>query len=493
MTMQQATHITLRDAALRDPRENPLRPGAAPTGAPLPEPPHRGIFRAVQTAAALAIVAVAGLVGTTSSVGCGSDEFCVGGFVREAPNGDNPGVCEGKCSASACGASNVCVDNHCALTCTSHLDCNPLTQDCAPAKEDDSKKDVATCQSTGKGTIGIKCPFGIECKRTYICPDGQACDPKAATNPCAAADCKVAAPGAYACPDGKACDPDCTGSDCACAADQCKELTCRTSGVGDTDAFCTMKDCHDDGECPGGFYCAKIRDPHEICGTDKGNSDFCGTTTEPCVDPAQNATTGATYTEGTFCAVRNECRPRKQCAPCETDLDCSLNAGQHCTTMPKDGTKSCTRDCTTDADCEGSFTCTNGACIPRFGTCVGGGNYCEPCRNDLDCTGNNACVSYGGSERMCIDVSASQACTSDNDCPTGPDGRHMLCGDEDLGLATNDPRYHKCVIPPLNEGAGRVSCWCSNPGTACYKKEDCCSGKCIGAVVSAMIPGECKP
>lgn len=481
--MQHATFITLRAAALRGAGTDPV---PSPPSAGAPEPPRRGLARALQSAAALAFVALAGLVSTTSSTGCGGTDtpFCDGGFVRKAPTDDDPGVCEGKCKVEACGENNACSDNHCVLTCTSHGDCTPLAQECVTGKvEDDTKKTLSTCETNSRSTIGVRCAFGNECTGDFKCPDGTTpCDPKNTSGtPCAQADCNSPFPPAYACRDGKACDPKCTGDACPCAPADCNPLFCRTSGQGDAEAFCTLRDCHGDSECPGGYWCATVRDSHEICGSSpqKGDNNFCGTTTEPCVDPSMSAANGTTFAEGPYCALRNECRVRRQCAPCETDLDCSAVAGQHCKMVG--AAKACVRDCIGESDCEQGFACTDGSCVPRSGTCVGDGTYCSTCRNDNDCGGPSskfACVSFGGAERMCLDVSASQACTADADCPTGPDGRHGLCADEDLGLTPTDSLYHKCYLPPFNKESNKFSCWGANAGAACSAAKDCISGKC---------------
>lgn len=467
--MQQATHTT--------------PPDAAPRGDGSHEQPRRGrsAGRMMKAASALAIAVIAAVTASTSVTGCGGGvsgtggggttttgaggeaPFCAGGFIRPDPS-DPKGICEGKCTADACGMGNTCIDNRCAVLCTTHLECGDgISQECVPAKEDDTSADILTCRPNGEGAVGTKCLFGNECDNVF------------------------------ACPDGKKCDPTCAGDACPCPADQCKALVCRGGGEGDADAYCTMRDCHANTDCPGGFWCATVRDPHEICGTDKGNDSFCGTTTEPCVDPSMNATTGGTYGEGAHCAVRDECRVRKQCAPCETDVDCSAVAGQHCTQVGPE--KVCTRDCANEFDCENGFACTDGACVPRFGACVGAGNYCEPCRNDLDCDGpggKKACASFGGAERMCIDVTASQTCTVDGDCPMGPDGRNGLCAGANIGAGPGDFVYHKCIYPPFTEATNGFSCWCGNQGTGCYVNTDCCSGKCIGGSKSAGIIGDCQ-
>ena len=460
--MEQTTHHNTRAAALDEAGVHPSTMGA--------QRASRGVARLIQTAVGLAFVGLASLV--TTSAGCGGDGgsggaggapvFCEGGFVRVV---DGEDVCEGKCEQAKCGDGYACVDNKCALLCAVHAECGDgLSQECVSVKEDETAKDIAICQATAEGSVGIKCPNNTECD------------------------------GVFACPDGKKCDPACVGDACPCAADKCQPLFCRTTGVGDADAFCTLRDCHADSECPGGFWCATTRDPHQICGTTKGNNDSCGKTTDACVDPAQNEANGTTYAEGSICALRTECRVRRQCAPCETDLDCSVIAGQRCKQLADE--KVCVRDCRSDGDCEAGFKCEESSCIPRFGACVGAGNFCEPCRNDLDCgdkDSGKACVSWGGSERMCIDVTLSKSCTTDNDCPAAPDGTHGLCADEgNIGATSSDDVYHKCYFPShFNAGAGRISCWCSNPGTSCFTAGDCCSGKCVGANVALEIPGVC--
>jgi hypothetical protein len=464
--MQQATHTTDLDRT-----------------------PRRGLARALQTAAALGLVALAGLVSTASSTGCGSS---CDAFTRTTKNADGSTTetCEQLCDATKCGEHGACVDNKCALTCTGQLDCNG-GEDCVPAK-DDEKKDVGVCQQTGRGTIGTHCPFGQ-------------------------GDC--AANGAYACPDGKACDPACTAN-CTCPADQCKELYCRTTGQGDADAICTLQDCHADADCPGGYWCSQIRDPQQICGPkcasskcdsgpkqgaactkdsdcEKGNSKFCGgkvTTPPACIAPADLSANGQTFVEGPYCALRNECAVRGQCAPCTTDFDCSRAAGQVCTQVGAE--KVCTKTCASDSDCENAFACTAGACVPRFGACVGSGKFCEPCRSDMDCGGKDstyACISFsGGAEKVCVDIGTGSACTKDADCPASPDGRHGICADARIGSSSGDGIFHTCYLPPFNEATNAFSCWAGNQGTGCFVAADCISGKCTGANKTAGLAGTCN-
>jgi hypothetical protein len=467
-------------------------------------------------AAALALFALAGVAAAVSSAGCSTTPtappFCEGGFVRQQPTASSPGVCEGKCSASACNTaagttdagtgagSNTCVDNHCVLQCASNLDCTPLTQDCVAAKEDGTSAAINVCQDNNKGSIGVACPFGTECNTQYACPNGDACE------------------------------PSCTGSSCACAAAQCLPLTCLTVGTGDADAYCTMLDCHEDSDCPGGFFCETSRSSHYACGTtpSTGQQELCGykftcktggaacdptctgsscacsaATCEdktPCADPSMDMATGTTFAQGTACLVRNECHVREECTPCKTDIDCTSawSSGMHCTMV---GTETvCTQDCATDGDCDGGFKCSSGACVPRFGACVGTGNFCDPCRNDLDCGpvgSNKVCESFGGQERMCLDATAlldpskAKTCTVNTDCPKSPSGLYGQCANETLGVMSGDALYDTCFYPPFNSGEGSLSCWCANPGKGCYTNSDCCTKKCMNPDAANMVPGTC--
>ena len=131
--------------------------------------------------------------------------------------------------------------------------------------------------------------------------------------------------------------------------------------------------------------------------------------------------------------------------------------------------------------------------MPRFGSCVGKGNYCEPCRNDVDCgdkTGKLTCSRLeSGGERSCVDPSLSTDCTTDTDCPTGPDGRHGTCIGPNEEASVGDPTYHKCYVP-FTVATDRYSCWCQNLGTACQTGKDCCSKKC-GPISQITGTGVC--
>lgn len=395
---------------------------------------------------------------STSGDGPGdSSGECIGGVVVN-------GVCEGKCKPELCLEGNTCVGNRCVLKCSSHLECYPGIQDCAPAEEDDTGEKIMVCTGNGRPVgYGAPCPFGVECSGFGSCPDG---------TPCSLAQCNFN-PGdcvrdAEACGD----DPDCFAGKCSdgsacvvqpCPIEQCTSLglECRTRGEGDAEAYCAKPHCSTDADCPGGYECAITRDPHAICNTNpkKGNNSFCGVTDEACIDRDDFEANGSTFFEGAICLLRKACVKRSQCSPCTSDLDCSLVPGLRC--VPIGGENRCARSCSRREDCDLDHECVEideetSACVPRFGACVGSGNFCEPCVNDEDCGGvgtTMACVTNLRGERACLDLAFPHECTTDDDCPTSPSGRHGSCNDEgrcSLPLYRRDPRDPESLVQ---------SCW----------------------------------
>ncbi len=294
------------------------------------------------------------------------------------------GTCEAKCDPSKCHANNTCVDNKCALTCDAHSDCNAYSQECRPAVEDDSGVQVFTCQNVPVREFGDPCPNGDECP------------------------------------------------------------TCFRTGPGDAKSYCTMT-CEADADCPGGYECGMVRDPHEICGTNKGNSGFCGETDEPCIPQAELANHG--LVEGDLCAYKKMCLKKDACATCQSDVDCSWT-GTKCVAQ-ETGEQRCAMECGQDSDCEADKLCMNGFCQPRFGACESvEPRFCGPCRSDADCGGGTwACLRLHGNEMACIDLSFPIACSSDQDCPLSPGGKRGDCvnvGSRNGCYAPNNGDFTTC-------------------------------------------------
>ncbi|WP_050434853.1 hypothetical protein [Chondromyces crocatus] len=394
--------------------------------------------------------ALAALVGgaVTGFAACSVEE-CVGGIVID-------GVCQGKCEPSLCKDQNTCVGNQCKLLCDSHQACNTNTQECLPAVEDETNANIMVCQPKQKAAgFGVVCPFGQQqCEGLAACPDGSACGADACGG--RPEQCTDRGDGTTTCADGSPC----------CPAEQCIGLVCLSSGEGDADAYCSLRGCSGDEDCPGGYACGVTRDPRAVCGTDKGNHAACGFSSEPCIDLA---TAGDTYAEGSMCALRKTCIKRDQCDPCESDLDCSLADGTTCVDIG--GSNRCARACNADSDCDVDYACQGGSCKPRFGSCAGEGAFCQPCQDDLDCGPNALCTPIAGldKQKACLPwerpdpngpgVVPALPCTTDDDCPLSPSGiMRGECLNEDNNYEPGDSGYGRCYFP-YSATVQRFGCW----------------------------------
>jgi hypothetical protein len=381
-----------------------------------------------------------------------------GGVVEE-------GVCVPKCIDADCVSGNVCVNNRCELECATYKDCIVGQQDCLAATQDSTQMPIFTCQSSQKLGFGSACPFGTECAALTACSNGDQCN----FTQCGGGTCTqdpVACIGVDKCNFGK-CD---TGEACtvpACDQSDCRPLVCIGAGQGDANAYCSFQDCHADTDCASSFYCGITRDPNPICNSDPtmevGGSPFCGATdammmNPTCVDPT-TFMQGNTYVEGSVCLLRSTCLQRRACDPCENDAECGNIDGGVCKMIGTD--MRCTAPCSVDTDCQSDNQCTGGFCIPRFGACVGTGGFCEPCVSDEDCGmagSTQACVSLSTGQRACFDVSLSMTCTTDDDCPTSPSGKHGACLNETEEVAPSDSVYHHCYLP-FDPNTLRFACW----------------------------------
>ncbi len=427
--------------------------------------------------------------------------FCAGGYVRTVP-GDSAGTsketCEGLCSPSLCAnPGNVCVANLCQLQCATLLDC-PFGQDCVAVTTDGPDGGAGgtmttICQNDGKAAIGAACPFGNECKPASppvaggaqpACPDGSNCD----YTQCGGDTCSpdpIACGGVSGacsiglCDDGSACTvPGCT-------ADKCKALVCLSdapAGGADEAAYCTLQDCHGDTDCPGGFWCAKVHDPHKICGQ-PAPSASCGTTTDPCVDPTMDMANGTTYAQGPWCTQRTECRIRRACDPCATDLDCSGTAGRHCTTLGS--AKFCLEDCKTDSGLRERLRVHHGRVHrPRGGACTGAGQVLRELPRRHRVRGGPAVPPVRDGRRARVREHLHHL-----------HHRQRLPG----GAALGAPRVLRGRVlsrhlpHPDEHGLRRaLTCWPSNKGAGCYLSSECFSKHCIGADAADQVPGNCQ-
>ncbi|HVY47401.1 MAG TPA: hypothetical protein VHB21_16045, partial [Minicystis sp.] len=416
--------------------------------------------------------AFAGLFAAAASAGCGGTQ-CTAGTIMPGDDCDKAcvaggglvqnGTCVAKCDPKDCLDGNTCVNNQCQLQCTSYMDCYLGTQDCLPAKEDGTGKSIFTCQSSNKAPFATPCPFGNECDALMACPNGDSCD-YAQCNGGACTKDEAACAGVEncalgLCPDGKT---TCTVP--GCPKDQCVPMACITKGAADANAYCSLEDCHADADCPSSFYCGVTHDPHDICNPkdpshEKGNNSFCGTTMDACIAPGDFTQDGHTYFEGSICLLRHTCLERQQCDPCDVDGQCANLPDASCVQVGQD--KRCVVACGSDSDCQPDYKCDGGHCLPRYGSCVGKGNFCDPCKNDEDCGGKGtekACIGASRNQKACFDFTR-QSCTKDTDCPVGGDGNHFHCW---AGEAA--PGY----VAKLDKNAGQLPEGVVLRGTAAY-------------------------
>jgi hypothetical protein len=261
--------------------------------------------------------------------------------------------------------------------------------------------DPAECLP-GNTCVDNRCT--LECTSHLDCGAGKACFAAGADDGSAVQICRVAE-AITPCPNGDECGAP---------------LVCMSAGPGDALAYCTKIDCTADAECAPGLWC------------------------------------GARTTGG---ALQRLCLKRAPCAPCATDLDCSLELGMRCASLGD--AHVCARTCGDGDDCRTFEACEAGACVPRFGACSGSGAFCEPCVDERDCgdLGDTVrCGSQPSGERACFDTSMPDTCTTSDDCPASPSGLHGVCIDEVLGVSPGDDNYHRCYWP-YHEDRSAFSCW----------------------------------
>ncbi len=207
---------------------------------------------------------------------------------------------------------------------------------------------------------------------------------------------------AAAAPWGVACDPTKgigSNSDC----DSADNFWCYGISPTDANAYCTQEQCNDDGDCPGGWWCATINDTPNV--QTARRTDFA--------PPGQaEATYKASVAAQNPSVLTTVCMPRvynlkpgTYCAPCKTDLDCPLNEStpQHCVSADANGGAElvCAVECTDSATqqpsdklCPEDYACQDPGsgtpvCVPRAKTCIvqkgTTAAMCSPCHSDADC------------------------------------------------------------------------------------------------------------
>jgi hypothetical protein len=251
--------------------------------------------------------------------------------------------------------------------------------------------------TTGVVECRLPCTSQADCPWDYTCTGATG----SATQPYCAADTAVAPTtgkpyvetagvwGASCNPSGGVDDnPDC---------DWAQGFRCYAQSPTDGNAYCTQIYCSSDSDCRGGWWCATV-------------------------NLAPNAESSARSTGQTYTV----CKPRDQCAECQTDVDCDSNTGipEHCI-LDKQGTHYCATECQNDGNCAEDDECLNlpqsalcaksdptCICAARARECKGDGLLCSPCESDADCkAGGGLCLLADYSTEHFCGVPSTVACT----------------------------------------------------------------------------------
>jgi hypothetical protein len=322
--------------------------------------------------------------------------------------------------------------SECRLTCAAPTDC-PFNYHCfTPTGGGQAYcvNDRTTYPPTTAGTPAGSAPWGAPCSPSHI--------PMGSTDPNA---------------------PLIANTDC----DTKDQFWCYGQSPTDANAFCTQFQCNDDGDCPGGWWCATVND-----------------------------TPNVTTTPGTYCA------------PCKADADCPLNqsAKQHCVSADANGGAelTCAAECAADANCPLDYECKDPGigqtvCVPRAATCLGTGQFCDPCHSDGDCQKN-------GGYCLKADYSTEHFCSAPTPSCTYNSTSGFMDTCPALPAAAKPPNtttdgvgcsYNGQAGFPQNQcyggnvfGLGCYTFHCSGAGGSCGQNSDCCSNKCDTSMSACM-------
>jgi hypothetical protein len=420
------------------------------------------------------------------------------GCVGDCDGGERliDGVCLPPCETANCKDGLVCVRNMCRPECTSDDECEG-EDTCERIRNDDG--DVArycygpaleespyassnhTSVDAGSEPVETSCDSSLDCPQDVSrhCVTGR-CETECTLHQhCGSAG---ACTGNAANAEGSIvtyCEPDELpraagqfGSGCLASTQICdssNDFMCLTEGEGDTDAYCTLRGCDTDAECPTGLFCS-----HNLVGARPPCATACGITGQPnnseCI-PESDIGVGRPYRCSPAGGLElTVCLKRAFCAPCEVNADCRAEDNQICARGP-DGNKTCTVLCA-----EGLGSCPWGTatqcavfdqelgeatCAPLFGACHGTGKSCEPCVDDADCPTGFCSVSSFTGEQFCFDETASCSCAAGEEscvgggCPLTPSGLRMNCLSRSEGEAPS-----VCYGAELSQESGTpLGCW----------------------------------
>jgi hypothetical protein len=291
--------------------------------------------------------------------------------------------------------------------------------------------------------------------------------------------------------------------------DECCDGMCLKLFVGQTEGYCSKRDCGNNGDCQN-----RGTDGLPMCCVDMGGEFFM------CLKNAGDCPCGKQ--EGT-CGTPCGCEFFSACAP-----------GMQCFGMG--GSAFCSNECLTDADCQG---CTDPNQPDEKYTCQsisGGQTYCQPissggCGWSQECVSPDVCIPFLNSAGTgfepqcgkygdlptgapCVDVAdisslpkeeqcagiycmkgrCSEVCTFAGDCQ----GDHMECGIVNFGIEGQDGvfpvgmcQYYCCGGPCDGNSSCPQGEFCDgylSPGTYTFQQM-CTKANCDPAQGKCTLPG----
>ena len=276
---------------------------------------------------------------------------------------------------------------------------------------------VSTVGCTKASVIGTVCKSQSDCNvEGEVCAPGFNAGPTICTRKC------TGETGPTGCPIGYDCFPTDTklGPTCNKTLYEVNAMTGKPVLFG---VDCALKEnvCTSLGSTNAAITCRKIPDESAtpVVPVDQDPTAYC---TGVC---ANDNDCPLDFRCGTDYDMKKKCLRRSLCTECTVDANCG---GEFPVCIPtKDGTsRYCSKPCTSTGDCGGvqnsALACgatTNAAgaaisaCMHKFGSCVGQGNICDPCRTKADCakSGSECAENPSTLERFC-----TKSCKTDTDC-----------------------------------------------------------------------------
>ena len=376
--------------------------------------------------------------------------------------------------------------------------------------------------ATGECTAGVCCDR--DCSATcQVCSGTGVCEDQAARQACGTGAGLCFGVNQCLLPEGQACSGD----------EQCGDGNCeqRLGGQGAAERICCLDDCGNTGQ-----QCnpttGRCEVPTLAAGTACGAAGQlqCGAGLEckECLGGGRQCTPSGACCGGClpgYDCINGECGcPTGSNGVAQIDCgngQCVLNRlNACCTSQPEcaanvpvcDGQAGLCRQCLQAADCppgptgtfractnftctyacstqEGFKTCPDGSCLPNNQCCGGCTAPCTECVNgscQSECSNGQTCG--GGGTCQFLEVGAGQACSVDDNCPTGlvcrgtcqcPLAGQQFCGGACVDTATRADHCGGCNVSCTDVDSGFV--------------HDCVGGQCTcGSASEIFVRNGCR-